>query len=63
MATQKEFIAKVVLMVGVALDELGMVEAEPDLAKTRLGISSAKSTLTELLNAAGKQAEEARRVR
>jgi hypothetical protein len=44
MATQKEFVAKVVLMVGVAIDELTMVEAEADLAKTRIAISSVKAT-------------------
>jgi hypothetical protein len=48
--------AQVILMVGVALDELAMVEAEPDLAKTRMAIASVRSTLRELLKAA--QAEQ-----
>jgi hypothetical protein len=61
--SQKDFAAKVTLMVGVALDELTMVEAEPDLAKTRIAIASVKSTLTELSSEAAKQAEEADRKR
>lgn len=50
--------AKVVLMVGVALDELTMVEAEPDLAKTRIAMASVRSTLRELLEAAKVEQED-----
>ncbi len=63
MATQKEFVAKVLLMIGVALDELKMAEAETDLAKTRIAISAVRATLTELSKITAKQGEEARRVR
>ena len=44
--------SKIILMVGVALDELAMVEAEPDLAKTRIAIASVRRTLKELLTVA-----------
>ena len=63
MPSQKEFAAKVVLMVSVALNELSMVEAEPDLAKTRIAIASVKSTLTELSAIAAKQGKETSRER
>jgi hypothetical protein len=61
MASQKEFVSKVILMAGVALDELAMLEGEPDLAKTRAGIMSVKATLQELSAAAAKQGQEADR--
>jgi len=48
---QDNLASKVILMVGVALDELAMVEGEPDLAKTRIAIASVRSTLQELLKA------------
>jgi hypothetical protein len=44
--------AKVILMVPVALEELEMVVAEPDIAKVRIAIASVQSTLRELLAAA-----------
>jgi hypothetical protein len=44
--------AKVLLMVPVALKELEMVAAEPDIAKVRIAIASVQSTLGELLAAA-----------
>jgi hypothetical protein len=48
--------AKAVLMLGVALDGLAMIEAEPDIAKVRVGITSVQATLNELLEAAKKEA-------
>jgi hypothetical protein len=47
-----EITAKVLLMVPVALEELEMVAAEPDIAKVRIAIASVQSTLRELLSAA-----------
>jgi hypothetical protein len=44
--------AKVMLMVPVALAELDMAAAEPDIAKVRIAIASVQSTLCELLTAA-----------
>jgi hypothetical protein len=41
-------------MLGVALDGLAMIEAEPDISKVREGIVSIKSTLKELLEIANK---------
>ena len=41
-----------ILMLSVALDELQTTEAEPDLAKVRIKISSVESTLRELLEIA-----------
>jgi hypothetical protein len=42
-------------MIGVALDELTMLEGEPDPARTRAGISSVRATLRELLDLVGKR--------
>ena len=57
MAEASDLSGKVVLMIGVALDELTMLEGEPDLAKTRAGISSVRATLQELLDLVKKSAE------
>lgn len=46
-----------ILMLAVALDELGLLEAEPDLAKVRIGVASVEKTLKELLEIARKAAE------
>jgi hypothetical protein len=46
---------KAILMIGVALDELTMLEGEPDQAKTRAGISSVRATLSELLHLIGRE--------
>jgi hypothetical protein len=56
MAEADDVSGKVVLMLGVALDELTMLEGEPDLAKTRAGISSVRATLQELLDLVSKTA-------
>ncbi len=39
-------------MVSVALNELRLVEAEPDLAKVRIAVASVENTLKELLDIA-----------
>ena len=57
MAEQGTLSARAVLMLGVALDGLTMVEAEPDIAKVREGIASVQSTLKELLEVAQKEAK------
>jgi hypothetical protein len=58
MADASDLSAKVILMVGLAIDELAMLEGEPDLAKTSAGISAVRATLRELLDLAGKTAEK-----
>lgn len=47
-----------ILMLSVALDELRLVEGEPDLAKVRIAVLSVERTLKELLEIA-KRATEA----
>jgi hypothetical protein len=54
MAEQSTLSTQAVLMLGVALDGLAMIEAEPDISKVREGIVSIKSTLKELLEIANK---------
>jgi hypothetical protein len=46
-----------ILMLAVALDELTMAEAEPDLAKVRIAIASVKDTLNELNEVARRASE------
>jgi hypothetical protein len=41
-----------ILMLSVALDELRLVEGEPDLAKVRIAVLSVERTLKELLDIA-----------
>lgn len=48
------FPAQVMMMVGVALEELQRSEAETDLARIRNLITSVQSTLTELHELASK---------
>jgi hypothetical protein len=52
--------AQAVLMLGVALDGLAMIEAEPDISKVREGIASVQSTLKELLEIANKSSPSPR---
>ena len=52
--------AKIILRVPVALEELEMVAAEPDIAKVRIAIASAQSTLKELLAAAHETTQQRR---
>lgn len=51
------FAGQAVLMLRVALNEIATIEAEPDIAKVRIGIASVKSTLKELLVEACKEAD------
>ena len=55
MAELNTLSARAVLMLGVALDGLAMIEAEPDIAKVREGVASVQSTLRELLELAKKE--------
>jgi hypothetical protein len=55
MADNPTLAAQVVLMVGVALDELTMAEAEPDLSRVRASLTSVKTTLAELSSMAAEQ--------
>ena len=48
MESKDAFPAQVVMMVGVALEELQRSEAETDLKRVRTLIMNAQSTLTEL---------------
>ena len=48
MASKDTFPAQVIMMVGVALEELQRSEAETDLGRVRNLITSVQSTLTEL---------------
>lgn len=48
MESQDAFPAQVIMMVGVALEELQRSEAETDLLRIRNLITSVQSTLTEL---------------
>ena len=48
MGSKDAFPAQVLMMVGVALEELQQSEAETDLARVRNLIMNAQSTLTEL---------------
>jgi hypothetical protein len=50
--------AQVVMMLGVALEELHRSEAEPDLARVRGLITSAEATLIELRTIALRADEE-----
>jgi len=50
--------AQVVIMLGVALEELHRSEAEPDLARVRRLIANAEATLIELRTIAMKADEE-----
>ena len=52
--------AQVLMMVGVALEELQQSEAETDLARIRNLIMNAQSTLTELHSLAAKADEVTR---
>lgn len=52
MSDKDSFPSKVLLMVGVALQELQQSEAETDLDKIRTLIANAESTLIELHHAA-----------
>ena len=53
---QALFPGQAILMLSVALDELRLVEAEPDLAKVRTAVASVENTLKELLALAKKAA-------
>jgi hypothetical protein len=53
---QVAFPGQAILMLSVALDELRLVEAEPDLAKVRIAVASVEDTLKELLALAKKAA-------
>ena len=57
MSELESFPSKVLLMVGVALQELQQSEAETDLTKIRTLIANAESTLIELHYAAEKALE------
>jgi len=48
MKTETAFLAQVLMMVGVALQELQQSEAETDLTRIRTLIMNAQSTLIEL---------------
>jgi len=61
MDTQHTFPSQVLLMVGVALEELLRSEAETDLARIRTLIANAQSTLTELHSLAAGAAQEIER--
>ena len=54
METNDAFPAQVLMMVGVALEELQRSEAETDLTRIRNLIMSAQSTLSELQGLAAK---------
>lgn len=53
---QASFPDQAILMLSVALDELRLVEAEPDLAKVRIAVASVEDTLKELFALAKKAA-------
>ena len=58
MTEEKEALpGQVILMVSVALDELRLVEGEPDLAKVRIAVLSVENTLKELLGIAKRAAD------
>ena len=56
MPNEHAFPGQAILMLSVALDELRLVEAEPDLAKVRIAVASVEDTLKELLALAKKAA-------
>ena len=56
MSNEHAFPGQAILMLSVALDELRLVEAEPDLAKVRIAVASVEDTLKELLALAKKAA-------
>lgn len=56
MSNEHAFPGQTILMLSVALDELRLVEAEPDLAKVRIAVASVENTLKELLALAKKAA-------
>ena len=49
MSNEHAFPGQAILMLSVALDELRLVEADPDLAKVRIAVASVEDTLKELL--------------
>ena len=59
MKAKDAFPAQVLMMVGVALEELQRSEAETDLNRIRNLIMSAQSTLTELQGLAAQADEDA----
>ena len=58
MSNEHAFPDQAILMLSVALDELRLVEAEPDLAKVRIAVASVEDTLKELLALAKKAANQ-----
>ena len=58
MPNEHAFPGQAILMLSVALDELRLVEAEPDLAKVRIAVASVEDTLKELLALAKKAANQ-----
>ena len=58
MSNEHAFPGQAILMLSVALDELRLVEAEPDLAKVRIAVASVEDTLKELLALAKKAANQ-----
>jgi hypothetical protein len=58
MGLKNDLPSQVLLMLGVALEELQQSEAETDLARIRTLITNAQSTLIELHEIAAKAAEE-----
>ena len=61
MSEEKEALpGQAILMLSVALDELRLVEGEPDIAKVRIAVLSVESTLKELLEIAKRAAGQPR---
>jgi hypothetical protein len=57
---QQALPGQAILMLSVALDELRLVEGEPDIAKVRIAVLSVESTLQELLEIAKQAAGQPR---